>query len=111
MEEMLKRLNIVTAKCREDMHESDEQGLKIFVFGDHLDNAFGDNPSTNCEEFTICIERPYGNLEYFNLATLIALARKAELHDQVTVRGPHSSAMFSADEVINIVTKAFQKEG
>lgn len=80
MKEMLKRLNKITAKCREDMHEPDEQGIEAIVTGTHLDNAMGDNPNYNCCEFTIRLRNTNTEeYEWFNLATLIALARKAKL--------------------------------
>lgn len=55
MKSMLDRLKYVTEKCREDMHEPDKQDISVQVKGDHLDNAMGDNPETNCGEYTIGI--------------------------------------------------------
>ncbi len=80
MKEMLERLNKITSKCREDMHEPDEQGLELATTGYRFDNAFSDDPNTNRGEFTIRLmnENSY-EWEWFNLATLIALARKAKL--------------------------------
>ena len=79
MKEALERLQKITVKCREDMHEPDNQGISAHVLGDHLDNAFGNR--LDSDELIICIVRkkPSGEWEseYFNLATLIALARKA----------------------------------
>jgi hypothetical protein len=70
-----KRLLEATKDCREDMHEPDEQGVSALVSGYHLDNAMGDNPFDNCGEFTVAIVQDDGSKEWFNLATLIALAR------------------------------------
>lgn len=72
------RLVEITANCREDMHEPDNQDVEAVVTGNHLDNAMGHTPKDNCDEFIVTLTR--GNsVEHFNLATLIALARKAEL--------------------------------
>ena len=54
------------------MHEPDEQDVTARVFGEVLDNAGSDN------EFTVRIQQG-GRYQHFNLATLIALARKAAL--------------------------------
>jgi hypothetical protein len=70
-----KRLLKATENCREDMHEPDEQGISAVVAGNHLDNAMGDDPADNCGEFTVAIVQDDGSKEWFNLATLIALAR------------------------------------
>lgn len=87
MNETLKRLQEITKDCREDMHEPDQQGINASITGYHLDNAFGNR--TDSDELVICLWRGtpsneypnYNNIEseYFNLATLIALARKARL--------------------------------
>ena len=80
MEKMLYRLLVVTRNCRTDMHEPDEQGISAIVTGYELDNAMGDRPNINCGEFTVGIKDEDENeIEWFNLATLIALARKAKL--------------------------------
>src|SRR5271166_4617857 len=83
--EMLRRLNSITANCREDMHEPDEQNVSADVVGTHLDNAMGScKPPRNCGEFQVVIRNTSGDsarshkTEYFNLASLIALARKAK---------------------------------
>jgi hypothetical protein len=61
------------------MHEPDEQGVSAVVTGYHLDNAMGNDPCNNCGEFTVGISRDGGDsYEWFNLADLIALARRAE---------------------------------
>jgi len=63
--------------CRVDMHEPDEQGVKASVVGSHLDNSFG-NTGTN-DELVVLLDRDGKPQERFNLATLIALARLADL--------------------------------
>lgn len=79
----LDRLKKVTSHCRDDMHEPDNQDISAVVTGTHLDNAMGNDPYKNCCEFTVGITKGEGNsYEWFNLATLIALARKAELTDK-----------------------------
>lgn len=80
MKETLERLRNITKKCREDMHEPDEQGIGAYTTGWRFDNAFGSNPFNNCGEMTIALENENTERrEWFNLATLIALARKAKL--------------------------------
>lgn len=77
-----KRLCAHTKECRDDFHEPDEQGIKAIVTGTHIDNAMGDDPYTNCCEYTVGIikqTRGGETTEWFNLATLIALARKARI--------------------------------
>lgn len=81
----LHRLKAITVSCRDDMHEPDEQNVSAKVVGDHLDNAFGDTILVNKipnlgvhQEFVVVIDND-GVKENFNLATLIALARKAVL--------------------------------
>lgn len=68
-----------TSVCREDMHEPDEQGISAVTAGYILDNAMGDNPRYNCGELTVGIKSADGSMQWFNLSTLIALARKANL--------------------------------
>jgi hypothetical protein len=73
------RLSDYTKGARIDFHEPDEQGFSAVVHGDHLDNAMGDDPKTNCGEMTIELRRETDagfRVEFFNLATLIALARE-----------------------------------
>ncbi len=78
LKDILVRLLKVTAGCRTDMHEPDEQDVSAIVTGYHLDNAMGDDPHSNYGEFTVGISNDGGeSYEWFNLATLIALARKA----------------------------------
>ena len=68
-----------TAGCREDMHEPDNQGLTAIVSGYHLDNAMGDSPNNNCGELTVGLSYNDGHTyKWFNLATIIALARMAK---------------------------------
>ena len=80
MKDMHRRLIEVTHDCRPDMHESDEQGITAILTGFQLDNAMGDNPHRNLGEMTIGIkreDRPH-DIEWFNIASLIALARIAK---------------------------------
>jgi len=79
MRKTFTRLLEVTAMCREDMHEPDEQGIDAVVSGYHLDNACDDHPAFNAGELTVGIKNENGHIEWFNLATLIALARKAKV--------------------------------
>lgn len=88
MKKMLERLQEITKDCREDMHEPDQQEIRAVVTGNHLDNAMGHDPEET-DELIVALMRTtpskeypnYNNVEvaYFNLATLIALARKAKL--------------------------------
>ena len=67
----------ITEGCRHDMHEPDEQGVYAIITGDHLDNAFGDVES-QAREYIVRISRVTSlgeEVEHFNLANLIALAR------------------------------------
>lgn len=81
----LERLRSITYGCRPDMHEPDEQGLRARVVGDHLDNACGDHIGVDqitrgFQEFVVILERfddEVKGVEVFNLADLIALARRA----------------------------------
>ena len=76
--EFLDRLRAVTAGCRDDMHEPDEQGIDARVTGYRLDNAMGDDPHSNIGEYTVGIVNTVTDrTEWFNLATLIAMARRA----------------------------------
>lgn len=90
LQDSLNRLLKITNLCRDDMHEPDEQSIKGHVYGDHLDNAAGNKPHFPSAyglgqdgpfphaEFVVCIENEDElTYEWFNLATLIALARKA----------------------------------
>ncbi len=83
--EMHARLSAITDGCRDDMHEPDEQGLSARVVGTHLDNAFGESITgefleRGYQEIVVILERDSdGRVEKFNLASLIALARKARV--------------------------------
>ena len=81
LNDTLTRLQKMTVYCREDMHEPDEQGISAEVVGNHLDNAFG--TSEVAGELIVKITREYSDggkvTDSFNLADLIALARKAQL--------------------------------
>lgn len=71
----------ITNDCRATMHEPDEQDISAVVLGYKLDNAFGDVPWNNQGEMTIGITAEHSPedgepaTEWFNLASLIALAR------------------------------------
>lgn len=81
MTEFGNRLLEVTHDCRPDMHEPDEQGVSAIVTGLNLDNAMGDDPYHNVQELTVGILRDdTGRMEWFNLASLIALARIGARH-------------------------------
>ena len=74
------RLLKITDGCRPDMHEPDEQGITAIATGWQLDNAFSSsNPRNNCGEMAVGIAKNTNlfenDPEWFNLATLIALAR------------------------------------
>ena len=89
-------LMTVTGPCRWDMHEPDEQELKVFVVGDHLDNACGAHIDAAAiaegyQEFVVCFKRFDADNKQFvnariNLADIIALARLAgsEPRDEAT---------------------------
>ena len=88
MQQALNDLKFATAPCREDMHEPDEQDLKVSIIGDHLDNACGNHIghrqiTQGFQEYVVCFRRFDSKLGFVcvqvNLATLIALARKAAL--------------------------------
>ena len=76
------RLVKFTNGCRDDMHEPDEQGISAHIVGYFLDNAFGDSIRDNAikegwQEFVVVLKKGM-DLETFNLATLIAIARQAK---------------------------------
>lgn len=87
MEKTLERLQRITHDCRGDMHEPDEQGLEARLVGTNFDNAFGDTIDIErikmgFQEMVVVFTRwEKGGVtsETFNLATLIALAKKAQL--------------------------------
>ena len=71
-----------TQDCRNDMHEPDESGITSSVVGTKLDNAFGNFISEECitggfQEQVVILHHAGGESYKINLATLIALARKA----------------------------------
>jgi hypothetical protein len=75
-------------KCRPDMHEPDEQDVKVAIVGDHLDNATGNHVDVKAiaegyQEYVIILRRfDEEDLKFYecrvNLANLIAFARMAE---------------------------------
>ena len=89
LKERLDKLQMFTISCRDDMHEPDEQGISAIVLGNHLDNAMGDYPEVIKRsyandgpsphmEYVVCLQNEQGDQMWINLATLIALARKAK---------------------------------
>lgn len=83
MDSTLKRLLSITADCDDNMHEPDEQDVSAQVVGHVLNDLFGYNISTTAimeetQELVVVMMRGR-RIEVFNLATLIALARKADL--------------------------------
>lgn len=81
MTEMKNRLNQITSGCNIEMHEPDNDGVSARVIGYKLDNAMGDSVIDSAikdgwQELVVIIEKD-GKKEFFNLACLIALARKA----------------------------------
>lgn len=86
-EKSLESLLDITRGCRPDMHEPDEQGLTAIVTGLSLDNAFGNQrmlvrETPEAEEIVVTLRRDQDGAGWYsqiqiNLATLIALARKA----------------------------------
>ncbi len=90
MTEMRDTLIEITKDCRPDMHEPDEQDIAVVVHGDHLDNACGESvdPDSDHQEFVIEIRHELEwnkdgsectkyNSAFFNLASLIAVAKTA----------------------------------
>ena len=82
--ERLDQLKHITRNCRDDMHEPDEQEVYASVVGTHLDNAFGEDTQllpAEHQEFVVIIKSKIKDVDEvfkINLATLIALARKAK---------------------------------
>lgn len=87
MFEQWQKLVAFTKPCRHDMHEPDEQGVKVAIVGDHLDNACGEHIDEKAiregyQEYVVVLRRFDEETEKFlecpiNLASLIALARQA----------------------------------
>ena len=73
------RLVKITKPCRPDMHEPDEQGISAITTGWYLDNATGPGPSSS--ELCVGISNDDGQTyEWFNLASLIAMARDTDFY-------------------------------
>lgn len=73
MQSTLDTVQHLTADCREDMHEPDVQGVRVVkVRGTKLDNA-----GTEGEREILLRNDETGEMDWINLADLIALARKA----------------------------------
>lgn len=93
----LDRLKEFTKECREDMHEPDEQAIYAefgpntykFEFGNNVIRTTFDNASTGEMSYDMgfwLIRREYYSdksfkevREWFNLACIVALARKAQI--------------------------------
>lgn len=83
MNDMISRLCEATAGCRDDMHEPDNNGVTAWVVGTGLDNTHGDNIDLefirdNIQELVVVIAKNHVHKYYFNLASLIALAKIAD---------------------------------
>lgn len=68
----------ITRRCREDMHEPDNEGITAVVTGKYLDNACGNEIGTN-EIVVELRDSTRGICARVNLATLIAFARMATI--------------------------------
>lgn len=84
MKQDLKRLTQFTSDCNEEMYEPGNAGISARVVGDVLGNILGEEIASDLieegtQEFVVILENKGGGSEKFNLATLIALARKADL--------------------------------
>ncbi len=95
LKERLGRLKEFTEDCREDMHEPDEQGIEAIVLGNHLDNAFGEQIGVEglergYHEFVVILRNTKTDKDMrINLATLIALARRAVDDEELEKHLPH----------------------
>ena len=78
--EIKRVLNIVTMGCREDMHEPDEQDVYATIINPKgkMDNAFGDD-ITGGEIIVQISDVALSIQKNFNLADLVALAKKADV--------------------------------
>lgn len=89
LKDKLDALKNFTDGCREDMRltfRTDGNDVSAHVIGDHLDNAFGesingDQLEKGYHEYVVVLHKGMDNMK-INLATLIALARKADLKDE-----------------------------
>ncbi len=90
IEKSLENLLDITRGLPSDLHEPDEQGLTAIVTGLKLDNAGGNQrelvrETPDAEEIMVTLRRDidgggwYSQIQ-INLATLIALARRAAFH-------------------------------
>ena len=80
----LKRLREFTAACRPDMHEPDEQGITAVFGPSQRRSGLGiyavslDNACTGEDgDLGFWLKSEEGQSEWFNLADIIALARRA----------------------------------
>jgi hypothetical protein len=106
-QDRLKRLREITADCRPDMHEPDEQGVSVVMHGNHLDNAMGDSLTTpEFQEYVVEIKNDVTKKsKLFNLASLIALARRDCVEVEETTMSTESAAEINVDiaQIIDIV--------
>lgn len=93
----LKRLRNFTRDCRDDMHEPDEQGISVKfppknqVY--NLDNACTGEPTkTYRTDVGFWLVNDEGKREWFNLANIIALARRLAC----TAKHPKPQAVFDS---------------
>jgi hypothetical protein len=78
MNATLARLCNITRRCRESMHEPDEQGVEVAVFDGSFDNAMMDHTEAHIKLHRTDATDASVEVESFNLACLIALARRPE---------------------------------
>lgn len=79
--QFVRRLKQVTRDCRPDMHEPDEQLDAAVLLGTELDNAMPASPAMHAGEFIIGLKPRGGEMEWFNLATMIAILKNSNIGD------------------------------
>ena len=76
------RLRKATWHCSLDMHDPVKQNVDAVFSGFKFDNSYGNHPYHNMGEMTVGIHNiNTGNIEWFNLANLIAIARWVRTED------------------------------
>lgn len=95
---VLDLLRDITAGCRLDMHEPDEQGITASVTGTVFDNAGVPG------ELNLVIKRNGGGVA-FNIANLVALARAAKSWEETPVLTNQLP-----DQLLNQLPKSNQKK-
>lgn len=63
------------------MHEPDEQLETAVVLGTELDNAMPASPAEHTGEFIIGLKPRGAEMEWFNLATMIAILKNSNIGD------------------------------